>query len=101
MFEVDWEALSSHLESKGAKGECPVCGGTSWDAPAPIRGGILGLSIPWGNGDGGIYMQGLAVLPLICSQCYFVKQLALTDEVKGFVRTVQLEGEPSDDQKAD
>jgi len=98
---VDWEGLASFLKSKGAKNECPLCESTSWSIPTPTSGNIVGLTIPWGNGEGEMYMQGLPVLPLFCNQCYFVKQLALVGDLKEFVVTISPKAEPSGSQEAD
>ena len=57
--------------------DCPVCHTDSWQVP--YAKSIGGNAIPWGTGDGNMFMTGIPVLVMICAKCKFVRMHSLVD----------------------
>ncbi|WP_223466207.1 hypothetical protein [Pseudomonas sp. GL-RE-26] len=76
---INIEKMSEWLNARIKTNECPFCKQTRWEA---INGtAFVGCAIPYGDGRGEMYLGGYPVLPLICTTCNFVRNIALTSEV--------------------
>ena len=76
---INIEKFAQWLKEKTKTSECPFCKGNHWEA---INGShYVGCAIPFGDGRGDMYMSGYPVLPLVCAQCKFVRNVALTEEL--------------------
>lgn len=82
--------LSNWLNTHTKTSECPFCSCNKWEA---INGpNYVGCAMPYGDGEGEMYLEGLPILPLVCAECRFVRSIALTKELLEQV----LEDESSD-----
>lgn len=76
---INIEKFGEWLQKKTTNSECPFCKGRHWEA---INGSqYVGCAMPYGDGYGDMYMTGYAVLPLVCTKCNFVRNIALTKDL--------------------
>lgn len=75
---INLEKVEQFFTSNAIPVGCPICGNESWHVPNAQSAG--GNAIPWGTGNGDMFMTGLPVLVMICSKCKFVRQHSLVDD---------------------
>lgn len=91
---INVQLMIQFFEQKGASAKCPVCRHENWEVPLLNGGG--GSAIPWGTGDGNMFMSGMAIVTMVCTNCFYVRQHSLGKRHLGFI----LE-ETTDDNQAD
>lgn len=72
---LNLEVIEKFFEDNEISMECPICKTSSWGIPNSQS--IGGNAIPWGPGDGNMFMTGLPVLVMVCAKCKFVRQHSL------------------------
>lgn len=74
--KINIQKLGAWLSERTVTEECPFCKTSGWTA---INGSdFLGCAMPYGNGEGDMYMTGVPMLALICRKCHFVRNIALS-----------------------
>lgn len=74
---INLVAVEKYFQDNEISMECPICKTSSWGIPNAQS--IGGNAIPWGTGDGNMFMTGLPVLIMICAKCKFVRQHSLLE----------------------
>ncbi len=74
-FQVDSVKVDEFLKRHTKTAKCPFCECENWTIPVADR--ITVNAIPWGRATGDMYMTGLAVLVMICTNCAFVRMTGL------------------------
>lgn len=74
---VNLAKVTEFFEAAGIPTECPICHTDNWNIPFAKTFG--GNAIPWGSGDGGMFMMGLPVLVMVCAKCKFIRQHSLVE----------------------
>lgn len=76
--KINIAKMAEWLGKKGGS-QCPFCKHEQWEA---VNGStFVGSAIPFGDGEGDLYMAGLPVLLLICKNCYFVRPVSLKKDL--------------------
>ncbi|MGA4640571.1 MULTISPECIES: hypothetical protein [Stutzerimonas stutzeri subgroup] len=74
--------MAEWLGKRGVN-QCPFCKKEQWEA---VNGStFVGSAIPFGDGEGDMYMAGLPVLLLTCMNCYFVRPISLKKDLLDLV----------------
>jgi hypothetical protein len=74
---INLEKVQEFFDTQKISIECPICKNDKWSVP--YAQSIGGNTIPWGSGDGNMFMTGIPVLVMVCSKCKFVRQHSLVD----------------------
>ncbi len=73
---INIEKLAGWLAERTTSSKCPFCSNHNWSA---VNGsGHVGSALPYGDGKGDMYIGGYPVLALVCKNCNFVRNIALT-----------------------
>lgn len=76
---INIEKFAEWIRENTKTSACPFCSGTRWEA---INGAhYVGCAMPFGDGEGEMFMSGIPVLPLVCAGCKFVRNIALSKEL--------------------
>ena len=68
--------LAEWLAERTTTTKCPFCDNHNWSA---VNGaGHVGSALPYGDGKGDMYMAGYPLVALVCRNCNFVRNIALT-----------------------
>lgn len=79
--KINLEKLAEFFEKVEISGECPFCKEHSWSIP--LSASIGGSVIPWGPGDGNMFMTGIPVVAMTCKKCFFVRQHSIAQHHLG------------------